>query len=647
MQRTGRLSTPRPVRLRRSTAARSFLALALIVLLGAAARLQVLEVDEWARMARNNMLRDVAVPAPRGTIYDRHGQVIAENVVGYRVLLMPGNRDSMDAQLRRLQPVLQMNDQDIARAKRKWSRERHLPMTVLADAPTDAIARLEEQKATFPGVLVHEYAKRHYPAGTAVAHIIGYIAEISEGELSLPEFEGYKQGQWIGKSGLERQYEKLIGGQPGSRYLEIDAMGRIIGWVPDTLAIPPVPGRDLQTYLDLDLQRYIEGIWPRQFRGGFVAIDPKTGGILAYYSHPSFDANKFIGGIPQTLWDSLRADPAKPLLDRAGGSGAAQPPASTWKLVVVSMALEEGVIEPEEIMPIACTGGMFWGRYVRCWEPKGHGRVDLTRGIMLSCDVYFYQVGIRLGLKRYVDLGTRMGFQKRTGIDLPHEPTNLFPKSLNWWVENKGYQPKETEVLSMAIGQGPISMTPLKMAAFYTALARPDAKTPVLRIAVPEDTARRDTTIDLRLKPEHLDWLWKGMRRVVGPGGTAALTRLEHWDLLGKTGTAQVCAGCPIKDHAWFVSMAGPPGKDPEIVTAILMEHAEHGYTASNYSVNAMNFYLDRKYNRRFERYPVPRVRFGKGLPTGDWVYAPVVDPPRAGTPADTTRTQPPRPRQD
>ena len=173
----------------------------------------------------------------------------------------------------------------------------------------------------------------------------------------------------------------------------------------------------------------------------------------------------------------------------------------------------------------------------------------------------------------------------------------------------------------MAIGQGPISMTPLKMAAFYTALARSDAKTPVLRIAVPEDTAQRDTTIDLRLKPEHLDWLWKGMRRVVGPGGTAALTRLEHWDLLGKTGTAQVCAGCPIKDHAWFVSMAGPRGKDPEIVTAILMEHAEHGYTASNYSVNAMNFYLDRKYGHPFDPEPTlgERWRAGRSGTAGQW----------------------------
>src|SRR5688500_3867314 len=179
MQRTGRLATPRPVRLRRSFYARAFLGLCFVILMGAAARLQVLEDDVYVVIARKNMLREVVVPAPRGTIYDRKGQVIAENVVGYRIMLMPGNRDSMNAQLRRLQPVLEMTDEDVVRANKKWDRERHLPMTVMADAPQDAVARLEEQRGLFPGVLVHEYAKRHYPAGSAVAHLIGYVAEIS------------------------------------------------------------------------------------------------------------------------------------------------------------------------------------------------------------------------------------------------------------------------------------------------------------------------------------------------------------------------------------------------------------------------------------------------------------------------------------
>jgi penicillin-binding protein 2 len=454
--------------------------------------------------------------------------------------------------------------------------------------------------------------------------------------LTDPQFAGYQQGRWIGKQGLERRYEKWLGGDPGARYLEIDAMGRIQKWLGDEL--PPIPGRDLQLYLDLDLQRYIEGIWPRQFRGGFVALDPKTGGILAYYSYPSFDPNAFIGGIPDTLFKRLNADPAKPQLDRAGGTGSAQPPASTWKLLVAAMALEEGVITPEEQMPVACTGGAFLlGRYARCWEKAGHGRSDLIKGITLSCDVYFYQVGARLGLKRFVETGTRMGFQTRTGIDLPGEPRNSFPDSLGFWMKNFGYRPKESEVLSLAIGQGPTSMTPLKMATLYAALARSDGKALQPRLAAMENDTTQRTAVDLRLKREYVQELWRGMRRVVAPGGTAPLTRLKDWDLLGKTGTAQACQGCPLKDHAWFVGMAGPPGKDPEIVAVMFLQNAEHGWTASDYVANGINFYLGRKYNKPFERYPTPRQRFDKGLPVDHkWLNSPVVDPGRPTTPADS-----------
>jgi penicillin-binding protein 2 len=395
----------------------------------------------------------------------------------------------------------------------------------------------------------------------------------------------------------------------------------------------------LQLYLDLDLQRYIEGIWPRQYRGGFVAIEPSTGGILAYYSFPSYDPNAFIGGIPDSLWARLNGDKAKPLLDRAGGTGSAQPPASTWKLMVAAMALEEKVITPEELMPVACTGGIYiLGRYALWWGKGGHGRSNLIKGIQQSCDVYFYQVGARLGLKRFLETGTRMGFGKRTGIDLPNEPRNNFPESPEWWVKNLRYTPKESEVVSMAIGQGPITMTPLKMATLYAALAHPDGKAPAPRIAVLEEDTVRPVAINYALKADQVDQLWRGMRRVVGPGGTAPLTRLQAWDLLGKTGTAQACRGCAIKDHAWFVGMAAPAGKDPEIVAAMFLQNAEHGWTASDYVANSINFYLSRKYGKQFERFVTPRERFARNLPVdATWLYSPVVDPPRPGQP-DTTK---------
>lgn len=635
IHRTGRLSTPRPERLKRSGLARAFLALALITLLGAAARLQVLEVDDWAQVAKNNRLREIMVPAPRGTIYDRTGQVIAENQVGYRIMLMPGDRtknrklaqDSMDAQLARLKLVLALSDEELRRARRKWSREMHLPMTVVNDASTDQIARLEEQRALFPGVLVAEYAKRHYPAGKAVAHLIGYVAEISEKELEdTVRWAGYRQGMWIGKAGLERHYERYIGGEGGSRYLEIDAQGRIKRFLGDEMGMPPIPGRDLQLNIDLDLQRYIMGIWPRQYKGGFIALDPATGGVLAYVSFPSYDPNQWIGGVPDSIFRKLNTDPAKPLLDRVAGTGSAQPPASTWKLAVAAMALEEKIVTPEEYMPVACVGGMMiLGRYARCWEKAGHGRVNMINGISLSCDVYFYQLGARIGLKRYLDLGTRMGFAKKTGIDLPAEARNSFPESVDYWMRNFKYRAHENEVVSLSIGQGVQTMTPLKMATIFMAMARPDGKAPEPRIANIVDDTTRGTAVDLKLTDKDVEALWRGMRRVVVPGGTAGLTRLKDWDIMGKTGTAQACANCSIPDHAWFVGMAGPKGKYPEIVAAMFLQNGEHGWGASDYVANAMDFYLDRKYGRPFERYATARSRAGANLDF-QWAYEPVID---------------------
>lgn len=645
MERTGRLSTPRGVRLRRSTAARGVLILILMILLGAAAKLQVLEVNEYATAAKNNRLRPLLVQAPRGTIYDRHGQVIAENVPAYQVLIMPGKRDSMTAQINRLQPILGLDDKSIKRAWRKFQIAPHLPMILLADAPTDVIARLEERKRDFPGVLVFEYAKRHYPAGSAVAHFIGYVAEISEAQLEKEDFAGYEQGRWIGQQGLERYYEKAIGGQPGVRYLEIDAMGRIKRWLPEEMGVPAIPGKDLQLNLDLDLQRYMQGIFPKGFKGAFVAIDPETGGVLAYYSNPSYDPNLFNGGIAPAVYDSLLKDPGKPLFDRVAGS--TQPPASTWKLAVAAMALEEKVITPEEIMPIACTGGMsYQGRYARCWEKAGHGRVNLIRGIMFSCDVYFYQVGIKMHLKRFVEVGTRLGFQKKTGIDLPTEVKNIFPESLGFWKRHYGYgPPADNEVMSLAIGQGATTMTPLKMAHLYVAMARDDGKAPAPRLAV---TDSQIITLDLGISAETTDWLRKGMRRVVAPPGTAQLTRLKDWDFMGKTGSAQACASCGLPDHAWFVGMGGLPGKKQEIVAAMFIQGGLHGYVASDYVANAINFYLGRKYGKPFERYPTPRVRFPKGLPVDtDWLYSAVVDPiPGVGWPSQPQRPKPkPKPK--
>jgi penicillin-binding protein 2 len=603
-------------------------------------KLQVLDVRDYALMARENRLRSVVIPAPRGTIYDRHGQVIAENEVGYQVMLMPAPVDTLRAEIARLGPILGLTALDIQTAFRKWRREPHLPMVVLPDAPPVAVARMEERRFVFPQVLVSAYPKRRYVAGAAVGHFVGYVSEITQGELAQRRFAGYRQGRWVGQAGLEASYERQLGGEPGMRFLELDAMGHIKRLLPDGLGVPPIPGRDLQLNLDLDLQRYIEHIFPDSMSGAMVALDPHNGGVLAYYATPGFDPNLFVGGVSARVWNALNTDPRVPLLDRAGG--AAQPPGSTYKLAVATMGLETGAISPTQTMPVPCTGGMaYMGRYARCWDRHGHGYLTLPYAIEKSCDVYFYQVGIRLGLKRFLREGSRLAFGSRTLVDLPRaqELANSFPPNVEWWRERFGYLPTPTEVMSLAIGQGAITVTPLKLAQIYLALARADGRAPAPRFAVNDSAA--PFTYVTHLRPNQIATLRLGMRLVLGPGGTAHLSRLRNWDFMGKTGTAQNPHGA---DHALFVGIAGPFGREPDIVLASIIEHGTHGFIASGYAADAINFYLDRKYRRPFDPYPTPRDKIAHNLPLDwAWLNSPIVSP--SGLPA-TPRAPRPRPRE-
>ncbi|HSJ30630.1 MAG TPA: penicillin-binding transpeptidase domain-containing protein, partial [Longimicrobiales bacterium] len=503
----------------------------------------------------------------------------------------------------------------------RWNQQKHLPMVLLEDASQQAVASLAERRHLFPSVIVHPYAKRRYPAGEAIAHFIGYVSEIGPKELEMPQFQGYEAGRFIGKAGLERQYEKLLGGVPGKRYLEVDANGRIQRWLPEETGLPPIPGRDLHLYLDLDLQEYIAKIFPREWEGSIVALDPQTGGVLAYYSNPSYDPNLFIGGISTTNFKVLNEDPRIPLLDRVVASG--QPAASTWKLAVAGMALDLGVITPEEYMPQACTGGIsFQGRYARCHGV--HGRQNLIEGIKNSCNVYFYQVGIKIGLRRMLDEGARLGFGVKTGIDVPHEITPGWP-DVEFYQERFGYTPQEPEVLNLSIGQGPITMTIIKLAHIYAALTAPSGRVPAPRLAM-ESGAPRDTAY-FHPTPRDRWFLEAGMRRVVQPGGTAGRSRLPDWDFIGKTGTAQAPSG---EDHGWFVGTgAREAGAPPEIAVTMFLAHSIHGYTASGYVAEAINFYLSRKYGKPFQMFATERMRTQMGLPVNwDAWGAPIVDPP-------------------
>ncbi|MBW3535402.1 MAG: penicillin-binding protein 2 [Gemmatimonadetes bacterium] len=438
-------------------------------------RVQVVRSSTYMLQAESNRLRPLSVPAPRGTIFDRNGRIIADNIPGYAVTILPvGGRDSTLAILDRLRPYLPgLDSTRVRRLRQSFDRYPRQPLVVTMDAGFEAASALQERRSSFPNVFIEMRPKRRYASPHAVSHVMGYIGEITSEELGTEQFprEEYEQGMIIGKTGIERQYETILQGEQGVRYVEVDAGGRIVGDFEGSLSKPGVAGGDIRLSVDLELQEWIHRIFPDSMMGAVVAIDPADGGVLALYSAPTFDPNAFVGGIDPQLWQQLNTDDNKPLYNRPVLGLYA--PASTWKLATAGIALDVGAVTPTERMPIPCTGGMnYGGRYWRCWRPGGHGYLDLAGAIQHSCDVYFYQLGLRIGLDRLLEEATDVGFSQRCGIDLPQENQGIFPADREFWRQRFGYSPQEGEVLSLSIGQGPNSQTPLKMAQFYTAIAR-------------------------------------------------------------------------------------------------------------------------------------------------------------------------------
>jgi penicillin-binding protein 2 len=565
----------------------------LLILLASFFRSQVVRGTAWALQADSNRLRVLPVPAPRGTIFDRYGEVIADNVPSYSLSLFPAPVDSVASVLARLQPLLHLSDERVEGLLETFRSNRRQPLLVKMNLADEEVAVMEERRADFPGVFLEMRPRRRYRGGEALGHVLGYLGEVSAGELESPSFEGYERGMIVGKDGIERQYERLLQGSHGIRFAEVDAVGRIVGSFQGQAARPALPGQDLHLHLDLELQRYIHEIFPPGMRGAVVALDVEDGGVLALYSAPSFDPGEFVGGISRQRWQELNEDPDEPLYNKA--VMGRYPPASTWKLASAAIALEAGVIQPEERMPIPCYGSYtFEGRTARCHRAEGHGHQNLAGAIATSCNVYFYQMGIRVGLDRLVEEGHRLGFGDRCGIDLPREMVGIFPESRDYWQRTWGYRAAENEVMTMAIGHGPNDQTPLRMAQFYLALAR-DGDAPAPRI-LRDEGAEIEPAWAMDLSPESLEALRDGLRAVTRPGGTAFLrAALQHWDIIGKTGTARVFAHRPA--HAWFSGMAGRWGGPAEIVVVVILEEGESGSAAAApIAAKAADFHLRRKY---------------------------------------------------
>lgn len=573
---------------RRARAARMVILLAFLFLGAGFYRAQVLRHTEYVTQSEENRLREIPLPAARGIIYDRTGKVIAENLPGYTVSILAPSADSLRSALRRLQEIVNdssrgiipLSDDDIEIAVKRFNRAPNRPAVVLADAGFQPVSILEEHRSEFPGLIIQSTPKRWYPDAAAVAPFVGYTGEISEAELANPHFEGYKAGMRVGKRGLEEEYESVLRGREGYRFVEVDARGRVVREAGARADQEPVPGPDLQTNIDLDLQRFVMKYFADSLQGAVVAMDPKTGGVLALYSGPSYDPNRFTGGIPKSYWDSLNTNPKRPLYNKA--VQGRYPPASTFKLATAVLGLQSGVVKLTDHMPQPCTGGFTFGRYWRCWNKHGHGDLDLTRAIETSCDVYFYQLGLKIGLKNLVAGGVSLKFGERSGIDLPSETKPEFPYALDYYRRRfpRGFV-AASEALNIAIGQGSDAQTVVNMAKFYTALANDGemVQPSVVRRATPRQRVFQLASADM-----------EGVRNALAgvlARGTARSAQLQGVAIAGKTGTAQ---NPPNPDHAWFVGYA--PADDPKIVVAVFLEYGLHGDHAARVASKVIEAYL-------------------------------------------------------
>ncbi len=569
---------------RRGRLAAGLTTLALLALASGFFRAQVLESARYQLSSEKNRLREVPIPAARGIIYDRHGDIIAENVPGYSVSILSASADSLQATLQRLSAIIDLTPADIASAVRRLRRDPNRPTVVLADASFDQVSVLEEHRTEFPSLIIEATPKRRYPDGGAVSAFVGYTAEINESELNSAEYNGYKSGQQIGRSGLEQQYERVLRGAEGSRFVEVDARGRVVRDATSRPDRPATAAPALHTNIDLDLQRYTASYFGDSLVGGVVALEPKTGEVLAIHSAPTFDPNRFIGGIPASYYRELTTDDRRPLYNKA--MQGRYPPASTFKLATAAIALEAGLVDFDTRMPQPCTGGYTFGsRYFRCWSRQGHGNVNLTQAIAQSCDTYFYQLGLRMTLSKLLAGGVQLRFREKSGIDLPNETTPQWPYAVEYFNQRYGERGWTNAVtLNLSIGQGENTQTILNMARFYTALATDGSA------ARPEVVKRNPDRVKvLNLTPRQLAGLRDAMADVVSGRGTAGSAQIQGVILAGKTGTAQNETG---RDHAWFVGFA--PKDDPKIVVAVMLWQGEHGYAAARIASKIVERYLKR-----------------------------------------------------
>jgi penicillin-binding protein 2 len=577
---------------------------------------QVAQHAKFREMASNNHLRTLALRAPRGALFDRHGAILVENRLAFNVSLVRDHAKDVDVSIRRAADALRVPEEHLRALVNQHRHEpKFRPIVLVDDATIAQVAAVAARKLELPELIVEQVPIRHYPEQALAAHLFGYVGEVTDAQLARTEYTGLTPGAIVGQAGLEQIYNALLMGRDGARHVVVNSLGREIETVGE---MAPVEGRRLQLTIDADLQHAAEeGFEATGFWGSAVVLDPRTGEVLAFTSLPAYDPNAFAGGIERGAWTALNTDRLRPLQNRA--IQGRYSPGSTFKIAVAVAGLEEGVITPEH--KVFCPGGAyFYGRYFRCHLAGGHGYMDMRHALEKSCNVYFYTVGNMLGIDRIHKWATALGLGVETGIDLPNEVEGIMP-STEWKLARTGEKWYAGETISVSIGQGQVSVTPISLAVMMATIANGGTRyAPHLLKAVDEghgwQAVPAPSALETPLKPSTVRAIHDGLWMAVNGAGTAARGRIPGRDVSGKTGTAQVisiqgrkaAAGRTekdLRDHGWFVFFA--PRDNPELAGVIFAEHAEHGYLGAPIAKHIMETYFAKQEGRPLPSYPRPQ----------------------------------------
>lgn len=552
-------------------------------------QLQIVRSTMYEQLARANHVRPIPESAPRGLILDRYGRIIAENRPSFNLVLDEDRPETLEA----LRDLVGLDETDVS--TEEYLRQARMgPAILKEDIPLEEVARVEARQLELPGAHIQFVPRRYYPAGPVAAHIVGYVGRMTEEQLNEDAFEGAEPNDYVGQAGVERVYNKLLMGRNGVQRVVVNSMGRRERVLDQ---VPPVWGESVQLSIDLDLQKAAEEAFGDD-AGAIVALDPRSGQVLALGSFPEYDPNFFSGRFDKKAWLDLVDDEEHPLQNRAIQGRYA--PGSTFKLVVAAAALEQEIATPDT--EFYCQGWVrMYGNVFHCARASGHGRLNMTDAIAQSCNSYFYQLGAKLPIETIARYGHLFGLGANTGIDLPHEVSGLIPDP-EWKkaVRNEPWYAGET--ISVAVGQGSVLVTAMQMARlaavvgtsgdlYHPRLFLRELPAGVAPEPYPDDIPPSPPARHVGFRVETWRTLQEGMFRAVNFHGTAGRARLEGITVSGKTGTAQVASRSRIsetvdrerperlRNHAWFIGYA--PRVNPEIAIAVLVEHGGGGGAAA------------------------------------------------------------------